>query len=246
MMNISGQEHSTAQRYKTSKELPFRKYVEEFTIFQLLGFIEDKSILDLACGEGFYTRKFKQTGADKVLGVDISREMIHLAEQQEIEQPLNCFYEHADASQLTIHEEFDLVTGIYLLNFAQDRNQLLNFCTVAYNALKPGGSFVGFNDNVDENPNLARSFAKYGFEKTTPNPQREGDEVLYTITNEDRTELIIKNFFIKPENYKWAFEQAGFSSFTWEGPFLHPSERKNSFWSDFMHFKPMIGFRADK
>ena len=37
-------------------------------------------MLDLACGEGIYARQFKRAGASVVTGVDVSQEMIALAE----------------------------------------------------------------------------------------------------------------------------------------------------------------------
>ncbi len=52
-----------AWQYKKSKELPIRQYAETYTYFHLIGEMAGKTILDLACGEGFYTRKFKQKGA---------------------------------------------------------------------------------------------------------------------------------------------------------------------------------------
>ena len=38
----------------------------------LLGDVNGKTALDLACGEGIYARYMKQHGANKVVGVDIS------------------------------------------------------------------------------------------------------------------------------------------------------------------------------
>ncbi len=58
-----------AEEYKKSKELLCRLH-EAYTFFNMLGDIALKSILDLACGEGFYTRKFRHKGAARVVGVD--------------------------------------------------------------------------------------------------------------------------------------------------------------------------------
>ena len=46
-------------------------------------------VLDLACGEGVYTRQFKREGAVAVTGVDISPGMIALAEVEEQAEPLS-------------------------------------------------------------------------------------------------------------------------------------------------------------
>jgi SAM-dependent methyltransferase len=66
----------------------------------MVGALDGKSVLDLACGFGFYTRLLKQHGAAQVLGVDISPEMIHLAYQQEQAAPLGITYQICDAVTL--------------------------------------------------------------------------------------------------------------------------------------------------
>ena len=46
-----------AKEYKKSKMLPFRTESETPTFMKLIGNdLGDKTICDLACGEGFYTR----------------------------------------------------------------------------------------------------------------------------------------------------------------------------------------------
>jgi 2-polyprenyl-3-methyl-5-hydroxy-6-metoxy-1,4-benzoquinol methylase len=86
-----------AKQYKASKRLPFREYIEWYSYNKLLGDISQKSVLDLACGEGYYTRRIKRKGADKVAGVDISEEMILLAKQEEQNHPLGVDYILGDA-----------------------------------------------------------------------------------------------------------------------------------------------------
>jgi 2-polyprenyl-3-methyl-5-hydroxy-6-metoxy-1,4-benzoquinol methylase len=80
--------NTIAQEHKQSKELPYRLYIEEYTYFNLLGDLAGKSILDLGCGEGFYTRKFRQKGAIWVVGIDISKKLIEMARQEEARQSL--------------------------------------------------------------------------------------------------------------------------------------------------------------
>ena len=80
-MNPSENQYDAiAAAYQDSKQLPFRKYIEAHSLFEILGDIRGATVLDLACGDGFYTRKIKQAGALEVTGVDLSAEMIKLAE----------------------------------------------------------------------------------------------------------------------------------------------------------------------
>jgi toxoflavin synthase len=81
-----------AQEYKRSKQVPWRFHIEHFTLFELLGEISGLSVLDLACGEGYYTRNIKRRGAKRILGVDVSNLMIKLARAEEAQDPLGVKY----------------------------------------------------------------------------------------------------------------------------------------------------------
>ena len=73
------------------------KRAESYTFFRMVGVLDGKRVMDLACGFGFYTRLLKQHGAAQVIGVDISPEMIRLATQQEQAEPLGITYQVCDA-----------------------------------------------------------------------------------------------------------------------------------------------------
>lgn len=49
----------------------------------LLGNLQDRTVLDLACGDGVYARQFNRAGSAEVTGVDISPAMVAPAEAQE-------------------------------------------------------------------------------------------------------------------------------------------------------------------
>ena len=81
MNSSENQYDAIAEVYQDSKQLPFREYIEAHSLFEILGDIRGATVLDLACGDGFYTRQIKQAGTLEVTGVDLSAEMIKLAEQ---------------------------------------------------------------------------------------------------------------------------------------------------------------------
>ena len=246
MNSSENQYDAIAEAYQDSKQLPFRKYIEAYSLFEILGNIREATVLDLACGDGFYTRKIKQAGALGVTGVDLSAEMIKLAEEEERARPLGCNYLQRDVAALELSEPVDLVVAMYLLNYAKTKEELLRFVEVAYNMLRPRGRFVGFNDNVQCVPKSPPSFAQYGFEKVYADDPQEGDVVLYKMKNEDGTQFEFETYFLKPETYQWAFQKAGFADFQWVGPYLHPSQQHNPFWDAFMSHPPAIGFSAAK
>ena len=235
-----------ATAYQDSKQLPFREHVERHTLFEALGDVRGLRVLDLACGEGFYTRRLKRAGAAEVTGVDISGEMIRLAERLEQEDPLGCRYVTSDAADYRPADTVDLVVAMYLLNYAGSAAKLLRFLEVCHAALRPGGRLVGFNDNVLDPPRGTVSWAKYGIVKTGPAVLTEGAPIRYRITNSDGASFEFNNDYLSPDTYAAAFAAAGFRNFRWLDVSLAPKERGNPFWDDFLKNPPVIPFSAAK
>jgi len=238
-----------SQAYKDSKLLPYRSHVEAYTLFKLLGNIEGKSIIDFACGEGFYTRLLIKLGAKSVLGVDVSPKMIELAENEEYENPIGCEYLIADIGKMGELGEFDIVTAIYLLNYAKSRDELFDYCKAIYKHLKPGGRFIGFNDSPENKVENYGKYKKYGFYKTTTKERKEGDPITYHDTNLDGKEFQFDNYYLSPETYHYVFKQCGLIDFEWCGPWLSEKSYKDydkSYWDDLLVNPPMIGMQAHK
>lgn len=235
-----------AEAYRDSKELPFRGLIERYTLFDTLGAIRGSRVLDMACGEGFYTRILKQAGAAEVTGVDLSAEMIRLAERAEQQSPLGCRYVCQDVAEYNPTEPVDIVVAMFLLNYAKTAEQLRQFCQVCHDALRPGGRFVGVNDNILNPPKRDGMWTQYGFERACPRRAKEGDAILYTVTNEDGQRFQFENFYLEPRTYRNAFRAAGFQEFRWVDLSIHPDERDNPYWDGFIKNPPILAFSATK
>ncbi|MDZ7699208.1 MAG: class I SAM-dependent methyltransferase [Deltaproteobacteria bacterium] len=102
-----------AEQYGRSKYQPWRTHIETFTLMHLIGDVTGKTVVDLACGEGFYTRMIKNKGAATVVGVDLSGGMIRLARDQEAKQRLGIEYRLGDARTLVLEEQKDLAIAAF-------------------------------------------------------------------------------------------------------------------------------------
>lgn len=236
-----------AKDYQDSKQLPFRRYAEGPMLLKLLGDIEGLSILDLACGEGIYARRFKNLGAKSVLGVDISQEMIALAKKAEQEDPLGIDFVVGDALNLGRVGEFDVVVGSYLLNYARTPHELSAFCATIAANLKPGGRFVGMNDNPANDVAHYPLFRPYGFIKSSPQPRRDGSPVTYTFYQQDGSHFSFDNYYLAPTHYEKAFESAGLKAFQWHKPEVTPDGREKmgpDYWNLFEKDPPVVGLEA--
>src|SRR5436190_21508032 len=115
---------SIAEQYKNSKHADWRVHVEIPSFMRMVGDVFGKSVLDLACGEGFYSRELKRQGAARVVGVDNSPAMISLARTAERAEPLGVEYVLSDVEELVQEERFDLVVAAFLLNYASTEAHL--------------------------------------------------------------------------------------------------------------------------
>ena len=236
--------NSIAEGYRDSKQLPFRYVVERYTLFQLLGDLQGRTVLDLGCGEGFYARQFKRAGAAEVTGVDISKGMIALAEGEERARPTGCLYVGADAAAFKPAAPVDVVAAVYLLNYARNRDELQKFCQACFADLRPGGRLVGLNDNVRNPPRPGVSLAPYGFERSAAWPPRQGDPIRYRIASPGGEPVEFDNYYLEPGAYEAAMEAAGFRDFRWVDVMVEPVEQNNPFWNDFVALAPITAFRA--
>lgn len=230
-----------AEQYKRSKQQPWRTFIECFTLLELIGDPRGMAVLDVACGEGFYTRMVRQRGAARVLGIDLSQGMIDLARQQEAEHRLGIDYVVGDACELPGGGEFDLVVSAYLLNYARNHEELQSMCDGIARSLKTGGRFVTVNCNPALPFSTAPSYRKYGFETSVPGAWQEGAQIKWTFYLDDGA-FEIENYHLNVAAHERAFRQAGFQEIRWHAPRLSPhglTSGELDFWSGFLEHPPV-------
>jgi SAM-dependent methyltransferase len=233
-----------AEKYKQSKLLPWRLHLEEFTLFELIGDLRGLDVLDLACGEGHYTRRLKQHGAARVVGVDLSERMIALARAEETRRTLGIEYVNEDASTFTPGRPFDLVVAAYLLNYARSEEQLLGMCQAVARCLKPGCRFVAVNNSLTQPVAAFRATEKYGLVKELDGELREGAAIRHTLVTPDGQVLQFDNYYLRPETYAAVLRSAGLGDVRWHAPRLSPegeAEFGHEHWSAFLA-QPPISF----
>jgi 2-polyprenyl-6-hydroxyphenyl methylase/3-demethylubiquinone-9 3-methyltransferase len=103
------------------------------------GFIDisDKRIVDVGCGGGILTEGLAAQGAD-ALGIDLSEELIDVAELHGLESGVNTHYQKISAEALAQQqpESFDHVTCMEMLEHVPDPGSIITACATL---VKPGG-----------------------------------------------------------------------------------------------------------
>ena len=107
-------------------------------LFELIGDVNNLSILDLGCGTGGHDRKLAGLGAKRVLGIDLSNNMINEAKKNTTSD--NIEYRVMSMINIdTLDEKFDLVVSSLAIHYIEDYDGL---CKKVYNLLNEGGRFI--------------------------------------------------------------------------------------------------------
>ncbi len=109
-------------------------------LFELLGEVDGRSVLEIACGQGHVTRGLARRGA-VMTGVELSTGMITRAIDAESAEPLGIHYEHGDVGDPDIlaGRTFDAVVCRFALGDIDDLPAALS---TVRRVLAPGGVFV--------------------------------------------------------------------------------------------------------
>ena len=103
----------------------FRKAVfERYTItFEEAGDVTGKKILDVGCGSGVYAVDFARRGARRVVGIDLSNNMLQLARQEAEQHRVadRCEFIQADFLELDLEDRFDISIAMGVFDYVPDQ-----------------------------------------------------------------------------------------------------------------------------
>lgn len=201
-------------QYQHSKQSPIKHYSEEFTFLQKLGAVQGQAVLDLACGDGDYTRRLKRLGAVRVVGIDISEKMVTRARAIEQAEPLGIEYQVQDIAALEPIGAFDLVTAVYLFPYAPTRQALQAMTRAIAANLKPGGRLLAVTTNPDVYKTNLADLRKYGTEMELADPLVDGAPVIATLLTE-AGDIRLSTTYWSQAAYEQALKAAGFGQIAW-------------------------------
>lgn len=109
-------------------------------LWQFVGNVQGRVVLDAGCGTGYLSRQLSQKGAI-VTGIDFSPQMLEIARQKSKAENLAIAWQEDSCSQLKTLQDnhFDLLISNYVL---MDLPNLEGAAQAFYRVLKPGGIAV--------------------------------------------------------------------------------------------------------
>ncbi len=113
--------------------------LEKNAVFSLANIKDGELVLDISCGTGNYSLELKRKGA-RVIGLDISSEMLSIAKKKAEAEGLKIDFIRADAAKPPFkNHSFDLIISILILEFADKPDKMIEGWR---NLLKPDGRMV--------------------------------------------------------------------------------------------------------
>ncbi|UNK18652.1 methyltransferase domain-containing protein [Paenibacillus sp. N3/727] len=176
--------------------------LEKPIIYEMMGDVRRKSILDLGCGTATYGSELLELGASQYTGLEGSINMVEHARKTLDSMSNGCVIHLALEDWKAPEAAYDLVVSRLVIHYVEDIDALFSH---VYTSLKAGGSFV-FSV---EHPVMTSS---YGL------PKPAGQKQDWTIDNyfvaggreQEWLGRTVKKFHRTVEDYFSALQRAGF------------------------------------
>ena len=101
-----------------------------------------KTILDLGCGTGKHAELFCDRGYT-VHGVDLSKDMLKVANDRRLGKEENLKFTHSDICDLNLKQNFDIVMSLFhVISYQNSNIELISVFEVVNKHLNKGGLFI--------------------------------------------------------------------------------------------------------
>lgn len=120
--------------------LNYNELLEQPAFHRLLPDLVGKSVLDLGCGSGDSCEAYAKSGADPVIGIDLSENMLRLARTRNNTGNGTIEYHCMDMMNIgALGRRFDVITSSLAVHYVKDFEKLVE---LVWECLVPEGIFV--------------------------------------------------------------------------------------------------------
>ncbi|MBZ9633630.1 class I SAM-dependent methyltransferase [Clostridium sp. FP1] len=189
---------------KVAEEYDFMESLFDNSKFFVLEMSDNKgSVLDIGCGSGILAYKLSNH-YDKVIGIDISEEMLHIASNKR--QSPNIKYINMDANELKLYEKFDFITSRTTFHHINNIPLLL---TKIKDMVNPGGKIVIVDviSNFEREPTIFSIIE--AFARLMPNCKMFGVKIGFRIfkfnISKDWLKHLASDRYLSEEKFKDLF-----------------------------------------
>lgn len=151
-------------------------------IFEILGDVKNKSILDLACGQGYLSRILAKKGAN-VIGLDVSKKMLQIAMASEESDPLGIRYIHSSSGEMSdiTDVSIDWIVSTFGFHDIREIGDTIQECS---RVLKKGGKIVfaiphpfSYSKRAEDDEGYFLKMKRYMSDREVPHPKYKETDV---------------------------------------------------------------------
>ena len=112
-------------------------------LFSMIPDLKGKRILDLGCGFGEHCKQFVDCGAERVVGIDISKKMLEVAMAENCHSKIE-YINMAMEEISQLQDKFDVVISSLAFHYVEDFEGVIRN---VYNLLDENGVFIFSQEN---------------------------------------------------------------------------------------------------
>lgn len=238
-----------AAEYDKAHETIAKRYTHRPTFVGLCGDLSGKRVIDLGCGTGASARLIaEQCQPAEIVGIDVSSKSVEIAKRYEQQHPLGIRYVVGDVFQFDFKKlgTFDVATALFLLHYADSRENLYRLCKNIFSGLGAKGRFVTVNSNPDFPILLDK---KYENTVEARLPLQEGNKLTVTYYLDGQKLCSFQNRYWQKQTYKEALTAAGFRKVQFTAPIVSQGGYKKfgqEFWQEYLQSPQIMGIVCEK
>jgi ubiquinone/menaquinone biosynthesis C-methylase UbiE len=197
-------------RWRRNKPICLSDFTARDKIFKIAGNLKNKVVADLGCGEGYCSEKFKNNGAKKVYGIDISQKMIELANSRKIKKII---FKKASITKTGLKKNLsDRTFAIFVFNYLK-KKEIIKACKEMFRITKKNG-LVYVSVPHPFYPFLSKKNDTFFFKalKSIDYLKKKDEEFSGYISRIDNIKLPVKINHHTFEDYFDAFKASGFKT----------------------------------
>ena len=240
-MTINIYDKELAKTFRKSDVKPDKQFSFLPTVMSMMSDLSNKTVLDLGCGDGFFTIALANAGAKHVIGIDNAKEQIDLANEKP--HPENISYQLGDIFKDSLPTA-DITLTPFVVNYAQSVDDLKFLFKNIYQSLTPQGKAV-FVVDLPRGKDLKR----FGSVKTLAGPAKDGTQIKIDLYNGDEFICTLFSHYYTPQTLENILKEAGFTNIAWHGPIISKeglAKFGDDFWKNFANDSELGYLSADK
>lgn len=218
-----------APNYTGSHSKPDKLHSILPTVLKMIGDCEEKVVIDLGCGDGFFTLPFAERGASLVVGADNSRAQIELGNRVSPHPKIwyrvgDVFLQHGGPAHIA--------NAPFVANYARTKAILRHFFALVYKTLHEGGK-VAFVFDLPSGKSLQR----FGAVKTLQGPRRDETPIEIKLFNGERHLCTLEATYYTPSTIVELLWEVGFKNVTWHQPIVSQEGVEKfgaEFWDEYL------------